>query len=93
MLFIPRGKSKRFIKDKKYGFGGKKRNSKRNTAKGLMDDRGLPAMRKPGGGGKKGPGGGSKGFGGTGRKGPKGKGNRGGPKGGRSNKNKTRSRK
>lgn len=90
---LKKGKSKSFIKDKKYGFGGKKRNSKRNTAKGLMDDRGLPAMRKPGGAGKKGFGGaGKKGFGGAGKKGPKGKGNKGGPKGGRSNKNKTRSR-
>lgn len=77
MPYTPRAKSKRFIKDKKYGFGGKKRNSKRNTAKGLMDDRALPAMRKPGAASKKGP---------------KGRGKKGGAKG-RGNKNKSRARK
>lgn len=77
LSYIQRAKSKHFIKDKKYGFGGKKRNSKRNTAKGLMDDRALPAMRKPGT---------------ANRKGPKGKGRKGGAKG-KGNKNKNRSRK
>lgn len=73
----PRGKSKTFIKDKKYGFGGKKRNSKRNNAKNPKDDRALPAMRKPRSGNNMGP---------------RGKGKKGGPKG-KGNKNKGRSRK
>lgn len=77
LLYTPRAKSKRFMKDKKYGFGGKKRNSKRNTAKGLMDDRALPAMRKPGA---------------TSKKGPRGRGRKNGTKDW-SNRNKGRSRK
>lgn len=36
------------MKDKKYGFGGKKRNLKRNDAKGYAGGSSLPAMKRPG---------------------------------------------
>ncbi|KAG0725019.1 putative rRNA-processing protein EBP2 [Chionoecetes opilio] len=53
---IKKAKGIRSYKDKKYGFGGKKKYTKRNNEKNPKDDSGaLPAMRKPGGGNKKGP--------------------------------------
>nr|XP_045602989.1 probable rRNA-processing protein EBP2 [Procambarus clarkii] len=45
---MKRARGKRIMKDKKYGFGGKKRNIKRNTAKSFADDQKMPAMLKPG---------------------------------------------
>ncbi|KAG7170797.1 probable rRNA-processing protein EBP2 homolog [Homarus americanus] len=44
---------KRVMKDKKYGFGGKKRNIKRNTAKSHANDSNMPAMKRPGASNKK----------------------------------------
>lgn len=41
------------MKDKKYGFGGKKRNMKRNTSKSYANDSQMPAMRRPGAQNKK----------------------------------------
>lgn len=80
---------KRNFKDKKYGFGGKKKNSKRNNAKDSKDDRPLPNMKKP----RSGRGGNKKGPMGAQVKGMRGKGGkRGGPRG-KGNKNKGRSRK
>ncbi|XP_045128549.1 probable rRNA-processing protein EBP2 homolog [Portunus trituberculatus] len=80
---------KRTFKDKKYGFGGKKRNIKRNNIKDTKDERPLPNMRKPRGG-KGGRGGNKKGPMGANVRGKGGK--RGGTRG-MVNKNKGRSRK
>lgn len=88
-LFYFRASFKRNFKDKKYGFGGKKKNSKRNNAKDSKDDRPLPNMKKP----RSGRGGNKKGPMGAQVKGMRGKGGkRGGPRG-KVNKNKGRSRK
>lgn len=80
---------KRDFKDKKYGFGGKKKNNKRNNAKDPKDDRPLPNMKKS----RSGRGGNKKGPMGAKVKGMRGKGGkRGGPRG-KANKNKGRSQK
>ncbi|XP_071536890.1 probable rRNA-processing protein EBP2 homolog [Panulirus ornatus] len=50
---VKRSNKKRIMKDKKYGYGGKKWNLKRNDSESYGDVRQLPAMRKPGAQNKK----------------------------------------